>query len=126
MKQNIGIMNALIRITLGLVVLSCSTAKLTRKPWCTWSKVLLWLGAMKIAEGILRFCPITEACKFGKYINMGALKIPSMDFNKKGHAKQEEVSHTSSPDKPGSKGSYDASDKEIESAIEEAILAKPL
>jgi len=105
MKQNIGIMSALIRITFGLDVLSCSTAKLTRKPWCTWSKVLLWLSAMKIAEGILRFCPITEACKFGKYINMGAFKIPSMDFNKKGHAKQEEVSHTSSPDKPGSKGS---------------------
>ncbi|MBO1582150.1 MULTISPECIES: YgaP family membrane protein [Bacillus] len=126
MKQNIGIMNALIRITLGLVVLSCSTAKLTRKPWCTWSKVLLWLGAMRIAEGILRFCPITEACKFGKYINMSAFKIPSMDLNKKGHAKQEEASHTSSPDLQKSKGSYDASDKEIESAIEEAILTKPL
>ncbi|PEY30658.1 MarR family transcriptional regulator [Bacillus cereus] len=126
MKQNIGIMNALIRITLGLVVLSCSTAKLTRKPWCTWSKVLLWLGAMKVAEGIVRFCPITEVCKLGKYMNMSDFKIPSMDFNKKGHAKQEEVSHTSSTDTKKSKGSYDASDKEIESAIEEAILAKPL
>ncbi|WP_459502235.1 YgaP family membrane protein [Bacillus sp. C1] len=126
MKQNIGILNALIRITLGFVALSCSTAKLTRKPWCTWSKVLLWLGAMKIAEGILRFCPITEACKLGKYMNFGAVKIPSMDFTKKGHAKQEEVNHTSSPDAQQSKGSYDASDKEIESAIEEVILAKPL
>ncbi|MEN1938428.1 DUF2892 domain-containing protein [Paenibacillus sp. 102] len=126
MKQNISIMNALIRITLGLVVLSCSTAKLTRKPWCTWSKVLLWLGAMKVAEGIVRFCPITEACKLGKYMNMSAFKIPSMDFNKKGHAKQEEASDTSSTDTKKSKGSYDASDKEIESAIEEAILAKPL
>ena len=124
-RQNIGIMNALIRITLGLVVLSCSTAKLTRKPWCIWSKILLWLSAMKIAEGILRFCPITEACKFGKYMNMGAFKIPSMDFNKKGNAK-EEVNHTSSHDTQKSKGSYDTSDKEIESAIEEAILAKPL
>ncbi|EEL52375.1 hypothetical protein bcere0022_2570 [Bacillus cereus Rock3-44] len=80
---------------------------------------------MKIAEGIIRFCPITEACKFGKYMNMGDFKIPSMDFNKKGHAK-EEVSHTSSADTKKSQGSYDASDKEIESAIEEAILAKPL
>jgi Protein of unknown function (DUF2892) len=125
MKQNISIMNALIRITFGLVVLSCSTAKLTRKPWCTWSKVLLWLGAMKVAEGIVRFCPIVEAWKFGKYMNMGAFKMPSMNFTEKGHAK-EEVNQTSSHDKPKSKGSYDASDKEIESAIEEIILAKPL
>lgn len=51
MKQNIGTISALIRITLGLILFGCSTAKLVRKPWCTWSKVLLWIGAMKIAEG---------------------------------------------------------------------------
>ncbi|KFN02009.1 DUF2892 domain-containing protein [Bacillus clarus] len=125
MKQNISTVNALIRITLGLILFGCSTAKLVRKPWCTWSKVLLWMGAMKIAEGIVRFCPIVEACKFGKYMNMSSFKMPSMNFNEKGHAK-EEVNQTSDHDIQTSKGSYDASDKEIESAIEEAILAKPL
>ena len=125
MKHNIGTLNALIRITLGIVLLGCGTAKLARQPRCTWSKVLLWFGAMRIAEGIVRFCPITEACKFGKYMNMSAFKIPGMDFSNKGHA-NEEVNHTSSHDTQKSKGSYDASDKEIESAIEEAILAKPL
>ncbi|MDM5186802.1 DUF2892 domain-containing protein [Bacillus sp. DX4.1] len=126
MKPNIGIINALIRITFGFVVLSCSTAKLARKPWCTWSKILLWLGAMKIAEGIVRFCPITEVCKLGKYMNMGNFKMPDMNFNKKGHANTEEATHTSNHDKTESKGSYDASDKEIESALEKAILTKPL
>ncbi|QWU43312.1 MULTISPECIES: DUF2892 domain-containing protein [Bacillus] len=127
MKQNIGTINALIRITLGLILFGCSTAKLVRKPWCTWSKVLLWIGAMKIAEGIVRFCPIAEVCKFGKYMSIGAFKIPSMNFTEKGHNK-EEVNPASSHDKPKSKsdGSYDTSDKEIESAIEELILAKPL
>ncbi|KEK21988.1 YgaP family membrane protein [Bacillus gaemokensis] len=124
MKQNISIINALIRITLGFVLVSCSTAKLVRKPWCTWSTILLWLGAMRIAEGIVRFCPIVEACKFGKYMNISNFKMPSMDFNKKGYAK-EEVTHNSDG-KSESTGSYDTSDKEIESAIEEAILAKPL
>ncbi|MDM5191806.1 DUF2892 domain-containing protein [Bacillus hominis] len=125
MKQNIGTINALIRITLGLILFGCSTAKLVRKPWCTWSKVLLWIGAMKIAEGIVRFCPIAEVCKFGKFMSMGAVKMPSMNFAEKGHAK-EEVNQTSNHDKPQSNGSYDASDKEIESAIEDIILAKPL
>ncbi|MGE7884333.1 YgaP family membrane protein [Bacillus sp. NPDC094077] len=125
MKQNIGTINALIRITLGLILFGCSATKLVRKPRCIWSNVLLWIGAMKIAEGIVRFCPIAEVCKFGKYMNMGAFKMPSMNFTEKGHAK-EEVNQASSHDKPKSNGSYDASDKEIESAIEELILAKPL
>ena len=33
MKQNIGTINALIRITLGLVLFGCSATKLVRKPW---------------------------------------------------------------------------------------------
>ena len=105
MKQNIGTINALIRITLGLVLFGCSATKLVHKPWCTWSNILLW--------------------KFGKYMNMGAFKMPSMNFAEKGHTK-EEVNQTSNHDKPQSNGSYDASDKEIESAIEDIILAKPL
>lgn len=80
---------------------------------------------MKVAEGIVRFCPIVEMWKFGKYMNMGAFKMPSMNFTEKGHTK-EEVNQTSNHDKPQSNGSYDASDKEIESAIEDIILAKPL
>ena len=50
MKQNIGTINALIRITLGLVLFGCSATKLVRKPWCTWSNIFLWIGAMKVAE----------------------------------------------------------------------------
>ena len=29
---------------------------------------------MKVAEGIVRFCPVVEMWKFGKYMNMGHLK----------------------------------------------------
>lgn len=57
-KQNIGIVNALIRITIGLSVLAWSTAKHTKMPWRDSYILLGVLGAMKVAEGIVRFCPI--------------------------------------------------------------------
>jgi len=58
-KPNIGIINALIRITIGLTILSWCTAKQVRKPY---HQSYLWVaicGAMKVAEGIVRFCPVT-------------------------------------------------------------------
>lgn len=58
-KPNIDIVNALIRITLGLTILSWSTAKLIKRPWRESYLIMSLLGAMKVAEGIVRFCPIT-------------------------------------------------------------------
>ncbi|MBO9131265.1 DUF2892 domain-containing protein [Bacillus sp. 165] len=80
MKQNIGIINALIRITLGLTIVGLGTSKLVRKPWCSSAKFAIFLGAMKVAEGILRFCPITEAMKLGKYMNAAKSVTKGMDF----------------------------------------------
>jgi hypothetical protein len=57
-KPNIGILNALVRITIGLSVLAWSTAKHTKMPWRDSYVLLGILGAMKVAEGIVRFCPI--------------------------------------------------------------------
>ncbi|AKM17661.1 DUF2892 domain-containing protein [Geobacillus sp. FSL K6-0789] len=56
---NIGIVNALIRITLGLTVVAWATARLARRPWCTSYLFAALLGAMKVGEGITRFCPLT-------------------------------------------------------------------
>jgi hypothetical protein len=59
LSPNIGILNALIRITIGLTILSWSTAKMVRRPYC---QTYLWTslcGAMKVAEGIVRYCPVT-------------------------------------------------------------------
>ena len=59
-RPNIGVLNALIRITIGLTVLSWSTAKLVKRPYY---RSYLWVamcGAMKVAEGIVRYCPITD------------------------------------------------------------------
>ncbi|OCA82980.1 hypothetical protein A8F94_17690 [Bacillus sp. FJAT-27225] len=59
-KQNIGIVNALIRITAGLTILSWCTSKMVKKPWRDSYLILAFLSAMKVAEGIVRYCPITD------------------------------------------------------------------
>lgn len=58
-KPNVGILNALIRITSGLTILACTTAKMVKKPWRESYYIFAFLGAMKVAEGIVRFCPVT-------------------------------------------------------------------
>jgi hypothetical protein len=64
-KPNIGIVNALLRITCGLTILAWSTAKLSKKPWRESYLIMAFLGGMKVAEGIVRFCPITALFKEG-------------------------------------------------------------
>jgi hypothetical protein len=59
MKPNIGIVNALIRITFGLTILAWTTAKMVKRPWRDSYIFVAMLAAMKVAEGITRFCPVT-------------------------------------------------------------------
>lgn len=49
-----------------------------------------------------------------------------MDFMKNGQSNKQEAPPTSHKDEKTSHGSYDASDKEIESELEKALLSKPL
>lgn len=59
-KPNIGILNALIRITCGLTILAWSTSKLVKCPWRDSYLFTALMGAMKVAEGIVRYCPLTD------------------------------------------------------------------
>jgi hypothetical protein len=58
-RVNIGILNALIRITCGLTILAWVTSRMTIRPWRDSYIVVAMLAAMKVAEGITRFCPLT-------------------------------------------------------------------
>lgn len=58
-KPNIGVLNALIRITAGLTILACCTARLVKRPGKSSYLITAMLGAMKVAEGVVRFCPLT-------------------------------------------------------------------
>lgn len=65
-KPNIGIINALIRITAGLTILTWCTAKLVKRPWGDSYLFVAICAAMKVAEGIVRYCPMTaffEKCQ---------------------------------------------------------------
>lgn len=62
-KQNIGILNALLRITCGLTYLAISTARMVRRPWRSGSTFMLIMASMKVAEGIVRYCPVTDVVK---------------------------------------------------------------
>ena len=63
LKQNIGMINALVRITCGFTMLSWATAKMVKKPWDNSFLVVAILAAMKIGEGIVRYCPVTDLCQ---------------------------------------------------------------
>lgn len=59
-KPNIGMLNSLVRIMIGLTIVAWGTAKLAKKPWRDSYLVMIMLGAMKVAEGIVRYCPVTD------------------------------------------------------------------
>jgi hypothetical protein len=63
-KQNIGLMDAIMRMTCGFILLSWSTARLSRKPCSLISIMIAIIGAMKVAEGALRFCPMKYMMQF--------------------------------------------------------------
>ncbi|MFZ3591186.1 YgaP family membrane protein [Bacillus sp. DJP31] len=61
MKPNIGIVNALIRLTCGFTMLAWATAKLSRRPHNESYLMIAMIAALKIGMGIVRFCPVTYA-----------------------------------------------------------------
>lgn len=80
-KQNIGIMNALIRITVGLTMLSWATAKLVKRPWRNSYLFIAFLAAMKVGEGIVKYCPMTDVIQ-------NQMNGSDSDSNKNGNESQ--------------------------------------
>jgi hypothetical protein len=68
MEKNVGTYDASLRITFGLIGLAysivCGVRHRRRFPW-----LLALMSAMKIAEGIVRFCPTLAL--FGKDTSKG-------------------------------------------------------
>lgn len=63
MRKNVGTWDALFRITLGLAGLAWSISRMARLPYRSsgFTRFILWMSAMKVAEGITRFCPMLFA-----------------------------------------------------------------
>ncbi|WP_037986396.1 YgaP family membrane protein [Thalassobacillus devorans] len=62
-KPNIGILNAMVRITAGFTLMSYCTIRALKRPYSETNVLWIIIGAMKIAEGIVRYCPVTAVQK---------------------------------------------------------------
>lgn len=58
MNKNVGTIDAFMRITCGLYGLVWSAARMARKPKSNFYCITALVSAMKVAEGITRFCPL--------------------------------------------------------------------
>lgn len=58
MRKNIGTWDAIMRITIGLLGLAWSTARMVRHSSRGLPVLVAILSGMKVAEGITRFCPM--------------------------------------------------------------------
>ncbi|HEU5139121.1 MAG TPA: DUF2892 domain-containing protein [Bacillales bacterium] len=63
MKPNISVLNAIMRITCGLTALAWATSRLARRPHRMSFLMVAMMGAMKVGEGIYRYCPVTDFVK---------------------------------------------------------------
>lgn len=66
MKQNIGTVNSMVRIAGGLSLLAWSIAKMAREKPSGAQMFFSVMGAQKVAEGITRYCPMTDVLELGK------------------------------------------------------------
>ncbi|WP_054710400.1 DUF2892 domain-containing protein [Bacillus sp. JCM 19041] len=63
MKENLSTNQALCRLAAGLAILTFAGAKLSRQPNSIFSLAMVCCGALKTAEGILRYCPLISIRK---------------------------------------------------------------
>lgn len=60
MQKNIGTMDAIMRITCGLTGVAWATSRMVRHPRRGLPVAVAMMGAMKVAEGVTRFCPLLK------------------------------------------------------------------
>ncbi|MGI8314609.1 YgaP family membrane protein [Halobacillus mangrovi] len=59
MIQNIGIINSMVRITAGLSMLTFLSMQGQKQEDSFVQRMMVIIAAMKVAEGIVRYCPMT-------------------------------------------------------------------
>ena len=56
-QANLSEKNAFCRFAMGTSMTAFGIARVSRNPTCTGGRLLIALGAMKMAEGIFKYCP---------------------------------------------------------------------
>jgi hypothetical protein len=58
MEKNVSRVDAMMRITLGLTGVAWGTSRMIRDPHNSMPVLVTLASAMKVAEGVTRFCPM--------------------------------------------------------------------
>gem|GEM_PF-572793 len=84
MKPNVGRVDALMRVTIGLTGLAWGTARMIKRPDDGISMMVTLASAMKVAEGITRFCPMTAMlnANYGQMVEQAKEKLPIQRFTR--------------------------------------------
>lgn len=61
MRKNVGTFDAMMRITFGLTGLAWGISRMIRYPHKSTPLIVTFLSAMKVAEGVTRWCPMLES-----------------------------------------------------------------
>ncbi|SDI78407.1 YgaP family membrane protein [Natribacillus halophilus] len=69
MNKNVGTLDAIMRITCGFTGLAWGTSKMNRHSDRTLPVLVSFYSAMKVAEGITRYCPMLDM------LNMNSEKL---------------------------------------------------
>ncbi|MGE7622448.1 hypothetical protein ACQKMD_05100 [Viridibacillus sp. NPDC096237] len=56
-SENLSTKNAFMRLTCGITMTAFGIGKISRDSNCTGGRLMIIFGAMKTAEGILKYCP---------------------------------------------------------------------
>lgn len=60
MQKNVGTIDAIMRITCGLTGVAWATSRMVRYPRRGLPTAVAMMGAMRVAEGVTRFCPMLK------------------------------------------------------------------
>lgn len=128
MRKNVGTIDATIRITLGLIGLAYGIGKMSRRGRTPW--MLLGLSAMKVAEGVTRYCPMSDLIgintrddsKLVSDEQRSSLETGKATFTESMIAKTVENMIGTEPDK--SKQSLSSSDQQLENQLKEYLAGQ--
>ncbi|MFF3103320.1 YgaP family membrane protein [Viridibacillus arvi] len=56
-SENLSTKNAFMRLTCGITMTAFGIGRISRDSNCTGGRLMIIIGAMKTAEGILKYCP---------------------------------------------------------------------
>lgn len=103
MQRNVGTVDALMRITVGLTGVAWGISRMVYEPKRSMPILVTMASAMKVAEGVTRFCPMLAMMntKSNHLLENGEMKKVMQKLPMMGHKREEpgpEIEHATDHD----------------------------